>query len=71
MQDLGRIFMIIGVLLLIVGSLLYFTKTLSWLGKLPGDISFRKGNFSLHFPLVTSILLSLLLTILMYFFRKK
>ena len=71
MQDFGRILMIIGVVLLLIGGLLYFTKTLTWLGKLPGDISFRKGNFSFHFPLMTSLLLSVLLTLALYFFNKK
>lgn len=71
MQDLGRLLMIIGAVLLIIGSLLYFTKTLAWLGKLPGDLSFRKGNFSFHFPLMTSILLSVLLSLVLYFFNKK
>ncbi len=71
MQGLGRLLMVIGVLLLIIGSLLYFTKSFSWLGRLPGDISFRKGNFSFYFPLMTSVLISLVLTLLMYFFNKK
>lgn len=63
--------MILGVVLLFLGGLLYFTKTLTWLGKLPGDFSFRKGNFSFHFPLMTSLLLSVLLTLALYFFNKK
>ena len=71
MQDFGRILMIIGVVLLLIGGLLYFTKTLTWLGKLTGDNSYLKGNFSFHFPLMTSLLLSVLLTLALYFFNKK
>ncbi len=71
MQDFGKLLMIIGAALLVIGSLLYFTQTHSWLGKLPGDISFRKGNFSFHFPLMTSLLLSVLLSLVFYFFNKK
>lgn len=71
MQDFGRILIFAGLVLLILGSLLYFSKALTWFGKLPGDFYFRKGNFSFYFPLMTSVLLSLVLTLLMYLFNKK
>lgn len=71
MQDFGRILIFLGLALLVIGCLLYFARAFDWLGKLPGDISFRKGNFSVHFPLMTSLLLSLLLTLILYFFNKK
>jgi len=71
MQDLGRILIFAGLVLLVIGSVLYFSKSLPWLGKLPGDIYFRKGNFSFYFPLMTSVLISLALTLLIYLINKK
>lgn len=71
MQDFGRILIFAGFILLILGSLLYFSKSLPWLGKLPGDIYFRKGNFSFYFPAMTSVILSIVLTLLMYLFNKR
>ena len=43
---------------------------LPWLGKLPGDLSFKRGNFSFYFPLGTCILISIILTLIMYLFRR-
>lgn len=71
MQDLGKILMLIGSALLALGAALYFFKGIPFLGKLPGDILIKKENFTFYFPLATSLLLSLLLTLLFYFFRKQ
>lgn len=70
MQDLGKTIMIIGGVLLVIGAALYFQKSIPFLGKLPGDILIKKENFTFYFPLATSLLLSLLLTLFFYFFRK-
>jgi hypothetical protein len=70
MQDLGKILMLIGIVLLVAGAALYFLKGIPFLGKLPGDILIKKENYTFYFPLATSLLLSLLLTLLFYFFRK-
>jgi hypothetical protein len=70
MNDLGKMLFIIGVVLAGVGLLLWSGIGKGWLGKLPGDIHYSKGNFSFHFPLVTCLLLSLLLTFLLWLFRK-
>jgi len=70
MQDLGKTIMIIGAVLLVIGAALYFQKSLPFLGKLPGDILLKKENFTFYFPLATSLLLSLLLTLLFYLFKK-
>jgi hypothetical protein len=51
--------------MVLAGILLRFADKLPWLGKLPGDISFRKGNFSFYFPLTTGILLSIFLSIIL------
>ncbi|MCG3118850.1 MAG: hypothetical protein ALAOOOJD_01129 [bacterium] len=70
MQDLGKTIMIIGAGLLAIGAVLYFFKGIPFLGKLPGDIFVQKKNFAFYFPLATSLLLSLLLTLFFYLFRK-
>ena len=70
MGDLGRTLLIVGAVLFVVGLLLTLGPRIPGLGRLPGDIVFRKGNFTFYFPLVTSLLLSLLLTAALAFFRR-
>lgn len=70
MQDLGKTIMMIGAVLLAIGAVLYFFKGIPFFGKLPGDIFMQKKNFAFYFPLATSLLLSLLLTLFFYLFRK-
>lgn len=64
---LGRFFIVIGALILIVGIVLAFGSRIplfGWLGRLPGDIIFRRGDTTIYIPIVSSILLSLLLTLI-------
>lgn len=66
MQDLGKMLVIAGIALVAIGALL-------WLGKgfrLPGDIYVERGSFSFGFPIVTCIVISIVLTLLLNFFRK-
>jgi hypothetical protein len=70
MQDLGKILMLLGAVMLVTGAALYFLKGIPFLGKLPGDVLIKKENFTFYFPLATSLLFSLLLTLLFYFFKK-
>jgi uncharacterized protein YybS (DUF2232 family) len=70
MNDFGKLLFITGLVLAVVGLLLWTGVGKGWFGKLPGDVNFTKGNFSFHFPLVTCILLSLLLTFILWLFRK-
>jgi hypothetical protein len=69
-QDVGRIIFIAGLAVAILGLLLWSGFGRGWLGRLPGDISYTKGNFSFFFPIVTCLLLSLLLTLVLWLFRK-
>lgn len=69
MSELGRILIGIGLLLVIVGLVVLFAGKLG-LGKLPGDIIIRRDNFTFYFPLVTSLVLSLLLILLLWLFRR-
>lgn len=70
MNELGRFLVIIGVLIAAAGVLLWSGFGRGWLGRLPGDINYSKGNFSFHFPIITCLLVSLVLTLLLWLFRK-
>lgn len=71
MQFFGKFLIFFGILLIILGAILIITPKIPFLGKLPGDIYYRKENFTFYFPLATSLLLSLILTILLNLFLKK
>ena len=67
MNDLGRLLIGLGIVLLIAGGLLLLLgRTGIPLGRLPGDISYRGKNYSVYFPLGTSILISVLLSLVFY-----
>jgi hypothetical protein len=64
MQNLYKFFYLIGILLIIIGFFLQFGQKIIPLGKLPGDIAIEKKNFAFYFPLTTSILISVILTLI-------
>lgn len=70
--QLGRLLIVFGALLIVIGALFILGDKLSWLrlGRLPGDFSWERGSVRIYFPLMTSILLSLLLTLIFWLFRK-
>ncbi|EDY20442.1 conserved hypothetical protein [Chthoniobacter flavus Ellin428] len=70
MQDLGKMVFILGLVLVIAGAILWKTGGLGGLGQLPGDIFVKKGNSTFYFPIVTCIIISLVLTLLSWLFRK-
>jgi hypothetical protein len=70
MHDLGKLLFVVGIVITIVGVLLWKTGGLGGLGRLPGDISIHKGQSSFYFPIVTCLLISAVLTLLMWLFRK-
>ncbi len=67
---LGKLLILLGVFIILVGIFLLVGEKIPWLGRLPGDIIIRKKNFTFYFPIVTSILISIILTLLFMFFRK-
>lgn len=71
MEQMGRLFIVLGVLLLAVGLFLTFGARFFPLGHLPGDIVIRRGDFTFYFPLVTSLLLSVVLTLLGLLFWRR
>ena len=66
MRDLSRILMIAGAVLFAAGVLIRWTG----IGRLPGDILVRRGNFTVYFPIVSSILISIALTLLFWLFSR-
>ncbi|WP_077367262.1 DUF2905 domain-containing protein [Anaerosalibacter sp. Marseille-P3206] len=69
MNQFGKFFVYIGITLLIFGALLIIGEKFG-LGKLPGDIFIQKGNFTFFFPIVSSIIISLILTIILNIFKR-
>lgn len=70
-QHIGRFFIIFGLVIIVVGFLLMILGKISWLGRLPGDILIQEKNFILYFPVATSILISICLTLLFWIFGRK
>ena len=70
-SNLGKSFIFFGIILLALGIFLTFIGKLPWLGKLPGDICIKKENFTFYFPLATSILLSIILSLILLFIGHK
>ena len=70
---LGRLLIVLGLLIVVIGVGLVLTSKFTGLriGRLPGDIYFERGNWKFYFPLATSILLSLLLSLALWFFNRK
>jgi len=64
---LGKVLIVVGLVIAAAGMLISLGVPL---GRLPGDISYRRGNFAFHFPIVTSIVVSIILTLLFSFFRR-
>ena len=70
LPQIGKLLIVGGVLLVLLGVLFLFTDKIPFFGKMPGDIVYRKGNFTLYIPIVSMLFLSLLLTIILNLFRK-
>ncbi|MCK9424606.1 MAG: DUF2905 domain-containing protein [Ignavibacteriaceae bacterium] len=69
-SQIGKMLILFGGIIVFVGILLLSFGKIPFLGKLPGDIIIQKKNFTFYFPIVTSILLSLLISLLLYLFKK-
>ena len=70
MHELGKTLFIIGLGLAIIGAILWKTGGLGGLGRMPGDIFVQKGGTSFSFPIVTCIVISLVLTLLSWLWRR-
>ena len=70
MASLGKFLVLLGILLVILGLIVSFAPKIPWLGRLPGDIVIRRESFTFYFPLATSLLISAILTLVLYLFRR-
>jgi hypothetical protein len=70
MSEIGKFLVIAGVMVALAGVLIWSGLGKGWLGRLPGDIHYTRGNFSFHFPIVTCLLLSAVLTLIMWMVRR-
>lgn len=71
MNQVGKILIVLGIVLLIAGIIIYFSgNKLDWIGRLPGDIRIERGHTRFYFPITTMILASALLSLIMWIFRK-
>ncbi len=70
MADLGKLLILFGVVLIVVGALLTFAGKIPWLGKLPGDVYYKGDHVTFYFPLATCVVISIVLSLLFYLFRR-
>ena len=74
MTDLGKLLIGLGLVLIVVGGLLVLSSAFGSklpIGRLPGDVHIQRGNWSFYFPLTTSILLSIVLTLILALFSRR
>ncbi|MBI5809524.1 MAG: DUF2905 domain-containing protein [Ignavibacteriales bacterium] len=70
LQPFGKILILSGVAILLIGLIITFWDKIPFIGKLPGDIIWKGKNFTFYFPIVTSLLLSLIISLILYFLKK-
>ena len=70
MTSLGKSLIVIGLVIALIGVILSLAGRVPWLGRLPGDIYVKRENFTFYFPLATSIIISLLLSFILWLFRR-
>ena len=71
MQDLAKMLVALGGFLVLIGFGLYFASKIPGLGRLPGDIIIKKDNFSFYFPLTTCLVISMLISLILYLFNRR
>lgn len=70
-NDIGKTLVVLGLMIALAGVLLVFVGRVPWVGRLPGDIHIQRGPWHFFFPLATSIVLSLLLTLVFWLFGRR
>ncbi len=70
-SSIGKLLMLVGVVLLVIGAVLTLIGRLPGVGRLPGDILVKRGNFTFYFPVTTCIILSVILSLLFALFSRR
>ncbi len=70
MPALGKMLIILGAVIILIGLGFIFADKIPYIGRLPGDIYVKRERWSFYFPITTSIIISIVLTIIMWLFRK-
>jgi len=70
MLEMGKILIIFGGTLILLGVILIFIPKVPYLGKLPGDIYIKKENFNFYFPLTSCLIISFIVSFIIWFFKK-
>ena len=70
LSEIGKFLIAAGLLMAVAGIIMILLPKLPFIGRLPGDILIKRGNFTFYFPVATSIILSIVLTIIFSIFRK-
>ena len=69
-SSLGKGLILIGLLIAAAGVVFLLSDKIGWIGRLPGDITIRRGNFTIHIPLATCLVISGILSLLLWLFRR-
>jgi uncharacterized protein YybS (DUF2232 family) len=70
-HDIGRMLVVFGLLIALAGVALVLVGRVPWLGRLPGDVHIQRGNWTFYFPLATSLLLSVVLTLILWLLGRR
>ena len=70
-NSIGKTLIFFGIILIMVGALFTLGGKLQWFGRLPGDIYIQKRNFTFFFPITTSILISLIISLILILMRRR
>ncbi len=71
LSSFGKILIYIGIIMIVVGGLFMLGGKIPFMGRLPGDIAIQKKNFSFYFPITTSIVISIILSLIMWLLGRK
>ena len=71
MSGVGRALIVLGLVLVLTGVALTLVPRVPWIGRLPGDVHVQRGNWSFYFPLTTSLIVSVVLSLLFYLLGRR
>ena len=71
LNPLGKILIFFGVILILIGGVILLAGRIPWIGRLPGDIFIQKKNFTFYFPIATSIIVSIILTLIFFILGRR